>query len=88
MIFVMILCIYKFEITLLYRSFKQSIIKTQLMENRIRQLKHRDMLMSTIIDVVHNNTSPKVRNKMLQKNNLNLSISMINLKTAQKDENE
>ena len=71
-----------------FRSFKQTLIKAQLMEDRIRQLIHRDVLMSTIINVVHNNTSPKVRNKMLQKNNLNLNISMINLKTAQKDENE
>lgn len=44
--------------------------------------------MATIVDVVHNNTSPKIRNQMLQKNNLNLSISMINLKTSKKDGDE
>lgn len=56
------------------------------MNNRIKELIKKDQFMETIQSVVHNDTNTKVRNQMLQKNNLNLSISKISLKKEQKDE--
>ena len=66
------------------QQFKQSIVREQLMNSRIQDLIKKDQFMETIQTVVQNDTNPKVRNKILQKNRLNLSISRIDLKNDNK----
>jgi hypothetical protein len=66
------------------RQLKQTIIRDQLMNTRIRDLIKKDQLMETIQTVVHDDTSPRIRNKMLAKNNLNLSISRAILSSEKK----
>ena len=39
------------------------------------------MFMETIQNVVHDDTNPKVRNKLLKKKNLNLNIKVSSTKT-------
>lgn len=64
------------------------MMREQLMNNRIRDLIKKDIFMETIQNVVHDNTSPQNRNRLLQKNNLNLSINKVVLKGGEKDEKQ
>uniref|UniRef100_A0A7S3KC92 Uncharacterized protein n=1 Tax=Euplotes crassus TaxID=5936 RepID=A0A7S3KC92_EUPCR len=57
------------------RQQNQIIVREKLMNSRINELIKRDIFMETIQKVVHDNTSQKIRNKMLQEKKLNLSLA-------------
>jgi len=59
------------------RQIKQTILREQLMNNRINDLIKKDIFTETIQNVVHDNTNQKMRNKLLKKNNINLAVKTI-----------
>ena len=71
-----------------YRQLKNKYMNEQLMNNRIQELIKKDIFMETIQNVVHNDTSPRKRNKMLHDMSLNISINKAVIVDEKKPQNQ